>query len=122
MEIAGSTKLGEATRAGLELHVVHASLVRPILFAGAEPSAVVIEVGIAGALLFGVGFKLVTVVLAALYLTIGHGFLRWVAKQDPYMIQLYLRSLGGKDFYPPHALARAPVPTLRASIPRVGNA
>ena len=48
-----------------ESHLIHQSLVRPILLAGAEPAAAILEVLSAGSLLFGVGFHIATMALAA---------------------------------------------------------
>src|SRR6476661_5894343 len=93
-----------------ELHPIHASLHRPVLFAGAEPPAVIVEVCTAFALVFGVGLHVATLLLAGFYLTVVHGLMVWVAKQDPQMSALYLRSLSGRDFYAPHAGIQASTP------------
>ena len=66
-----------------EPHPFHPSLSRPILFAGAEPAAAILEVLTAGALLFGVGFHIASIVLAVFYLTVVHALMTWVAAQDP---------------------------------------
>ena len=63
----------------LEVHPIHPSLVRPVLFAGAEPAAAVFEGLTAGALLFGAGFHVATIGLAVFYLTVVHGVMVWVA-------------------------------------------
>jgi len=102
----------------LEVHVIHAALYRPVLFAGAEPAVVVLEVTAAFALVFGVGLHVATAVLAVFYLTVVHAVMVWVAKQDPQMIGLYVRSLGARDFYPPHASVHAAPPPVHPSIPR----
>src|SRR5258708_7832958 len=102
----------------LEAHVIHASLHRPILFAGAEPRVVVLEVTTAFALVFGVGLHVATVLLAVFYLTVVHAVMVWVAKQDAQMIGLYARSLGARDFYPPHANVHAAPPPVHSSIPQ----
>jgi type IV secretory pathway TrbD component len=101
-----------------ETHPFHPSLIRPILFAGAEPAAAALEVLTAGALLFGVGFHVASIVLAGFYLTAVHGLMVWVATQDPQMSQLYLRSLTARDYYPAHATIGARPVAMRASIPR----
>ncbi len=102
----------------LEAHVIHPSLYRPVLFAGAEPAVVVLEGTTAFALVFGVGLHVATVLLAVFYLTVGHAVMVWVAKQDPQMTALYVRSLGSRDFYPPHASVHAAPPPVHPSIPR----
>jgi len=43
----------------------------------------------------------------------------WVATQDPQMTTLYVRSLGARDFFPPHTSVHAASPPVHPSIPRV---
>ena len=104
----------------LEAHVIHPALYRPVLFAGAEPAVVVVEVTTAFALVFGVGLHVATVLLAVFYLTVVHALMVWVAKQDPQMTALYVRSLASRDFYPPHASVHAAPPPVHPSIPQGG--
>ena len=105
---------------GPERHPIHASLYRPVLFAGAEPPAVIVEVTTAFALVFGVGLHLATVLLAVFYLTVVHGVMVWIAKQDPQMSALYIRGLAARDFYTPHAGLNAPTPGARPALPPRG--
>jgi len=100
----------------LEAHVIHPALYRPVLFAGAEPAVVVLEVTTAFALVFGVGLHVATVLLAVFYLTAVHAVMVWVAKQDPHMSTLYVRSLASRDFYPPHASVHGTPPPVHPSI------
>ena len=100
-----------------EQHPIHASLHRPVLFAGAEPAVVIVEVSTAFALVFGVGFHVATLLLAGFYLTVVHGMMVWVAKQDAQMSALYIRSLGAGDFYAPHAPIRGPTPGAKPALP-----
>ena len=102
----------------LEAHVIHAALYRPVLFAGAEPAVVVLEVTTAFALVFGVGLHVATVLLAVFYLTVVHAVMVWVASRDPHMSVLYVRSLSARDFYPPHASVHAAPPPVHPSIPQ----
>lgn len=101
----------------LEAHPFHPSLARPVLFAGAEPAAAALEGLTAGALLFGVGFHVASILLAIFYLTVVHGVMVWVAAQDPQMSQLYLRSLSAADYYPAHGSIGARMVLARPSIP-----
>lgn len=101
----------------LEQHPIHASLFRPVLLAGAEPAAAVLEVLTAGGLLFGAGFHVATIVLAGFYLTVVHSVMVRLAAQDPHISQLYLRSLSGRDYYPAHASIGGRVLPVRSSIP-----
>lgn len=80
---------------------------------------VILEVATAFALVFGVGIHLATLALAAFYLTAVHTVMVWVAKHDPDMIALYVRSLSGHDFYFPHAGVHGPSSSPKPSIPRV---
>ena len=102
----------------VETHVIHASLYRPVLFAGAEPAIVVLEMTTAFALVFGIGLHVATVLLAVFYVTVVHSVMVWVAKQDAHMTALYVRSLSARDFYAPHAGLPAPSPVVFPSIPR----
>jgi type IV secretory pathway TrbD component len=102
---------------GREPHVIHASLYRPVLFAGADPAAVILEVATAFALVFGVGIHIVTLALATFYLTVVHALMVWIAKRDTDMIGLYVRSLSGHDYYLPHAGIHGPAPSPKSSIP-----
>jgi type IV secretory pathway TrbD component len=112
-----STTSGRDAASGPESHVVHASLVRPILFAGVEPAAAALEALTAGLLLFGVGFHILTVALAVFYLTVVHRALARVAAHDPRMSELYFRSLTAHDYYAAHAFVWTSVPAAHASIP-----
>ncbi len=96
--------------------MIHPALYRPVLFAGAEPAVVVLEVTTAFALVFGVGLHVATVLLAVFYLTVVHAVMVWVANQDPQMVGLYVRSLGTQDFYPPHVSVHAAPPPVHPSI------
>ena len=97
--------------------MIHASLFRPVLFAGAEPAAVMLEALTAGGLLFGVGFHGPTIALAAFYVTVVHSLMARLAAKDPQISQLYLRSLAARDYYPAQSALTARVAPVRPSIP-----
>src|SRR2546422_5699045 len=101
-------------------HVIHASLVRPALYAGVEPAVVMVEASVAFALVFVVGFHLVTLLLAFFWLTAVHSTTVWVAKQDAQMSTLYVRSLFAQDYYPAHAGVQAAPAAVRSSVPSWG--
>jgi type IV secretory pathway TrbD component len=98
-------------------HVIHASLVRPALFAGAEPAVVMVEASVTFALVFVVGFHVATLLLAVVWLTAVHGVMVWVAKQDAQMTTLYVRSLFAQDYYPAQAGVQAAPAAVRSSVP-----
>lgn len=98
-------------------HVIHPSLIRPVLFAGAEPPVVIVESCVVFALLFIVGVHLLTIAIAVFWLTAVHSAMVWVAKGEPQMTALYVRSLSGRDFYAPHAPAIARTPAPHSALP-----
>ncbi|MBA2571489.1 MAG: VirB3 family type IV secretion system protein [Gemmatimonadetes bacterium] len=102
-----------------ETRTIHPSLYRPALFAGVPRAILVFEVCTVGALVFGIGFHLLTLALAVFYILVVHPLLVWLHSLDPQIIPLYVRSLSGKDFYPPHGTHRASVLRVRRSIPLV---
>ena len=104
----------------LEEHRFHLSLTRPLLIAGAEPAAVAVEVLTAGGLLFGVGFHVATIALAAFYLTVVHTVMVRVASNDADLSRLYLRSLRASDYHPAHGRLRAGLPAVQAAASREG--
>lgn len=114
MTVSGALPVGDDQ---VEHHRIHSALYRPILFAGAEPAVVIVEVTTAFALVFGVGLHVATVLLALFYLTVVHAVMVWVATQDPQMVALYVRSLGARDFYHAHADLQGKAPTIKPSIP-----
>ena len=97
-------------------HPIHSSLIRPVLLAGAEPAVVIVETCVVFALLFVVGIHLATLAIAIFWLTVVHGTMVWVAKQEPQMTTLYVRSLFGRDFYAPQAKVRARTSAPKPSI------
>ncbi len=100
-----------------EAHVIHASLIRPVLLAGAEPAVVIVETCVVFALLFVVGVHLATIALAAFWLLVVHGLMVRVAKIEPLMTALYVRSLTGRDYYTAHARVHEPTLAPKPSIP-----
>ena len=114
---ANSAAGGWSPQSAPTTHVIHASLVRPALYAGVEPAVVMVEASVAFALLFVVGFHLATLLLAFFWLTAVHSTMVWVAKQDPQMSTLYVRSLFAQDYYPAHAGVHATPAAVRPSVP-----
>lgn len=110
----------QESAAVLDSHLIHASLYRPVLFAGAEPAVAALEAATAFALLFVVGVHVATVLLATFYLTVVHTLMVWVAKQDPHMTALYLRSVRARDHYLALGDARHGASVVYPAIPRKG--
>lgn len=90
------------------------SLVRPILVAGAE-RAVVLPLGIAvGALVLGIGPKLLSLALAAGLIFGVLPLLRAAARTDPQMFAVYVRHRTYQPVYPAQAHPAARVAHPRA--------
>lgn len=100
-----------------ELQAIHPSLYRPILFAGVEPAVAIAEASIVLALVIVAGLHVATIVLATVYATAVHAAAALVTRDDPCISVVYLRSLSGRDYYPPHARLAAPSPRVRPAIP-----
>ncbi len=97
---------------------IHASLHRPVLFAGVEPAVAVAEGSAVLGLLIIVGLHVATIALCAFYLTVIHTAMVRATVADPAIAAVYLRSLRWRDYYPPHAHPRARPPLAPVSIPR----
>lgn len=97
--------------------MIHASLYRPVLFAGVEFGVVVAEATTVLALLFVIGIHVGTVVLAGLYVLCVHSAAAWVTARDPQISAVYLRSLFVRDYYPPHGHPRVPPRSVRDALP-----
>lgn len=96
---------------------VHPSLIRPALFGGTEQGMAVLTLiaGI-GIPMYG-GFHPATIALGFVVGLPLHALGVWLAKQDPQMISLLVRSLWARDSYFPHGGGRRRSPAVRPSIP-----
>lgn len=96
---------------------LHASLVRPVLLAGAEREMALLEIFLAATFLTALGPRLVTLgVVLALALLV-HPLLVRAAKYDPDLAKLYLRHIRYRRFYPARPHPEAPVPAVPRGIP-----
>ncbi len=97
--------------------VIHPSLVRPVLFGGAEQGmAVLTVIAAVGIPLYG-GLHVITVAVALLLAFPLHALGVGFAKKDPQMVALYVRSLMARDFYLPFGARKMRSPVVRPSIP-----
>ena len=78
---------------------VHPSLIRPLLLAGAERELVLVNVVVIAALIFGVGFYWLSLLIAFLLATAGHWLLVQAGNLDPYLSRIYKRHLDYEGFY-----------------------
>lgn len=85
---------------------IHQSLVRPVLFGGAERGVSVLSVSAAIGIPMFAGLHVLTVAIALALAFPVHGLGVWLAKRDPQMIAVYLRSLSASDYYVPWCARR----------------
>ena len=97
---------------------IHASLVRPVLFLGVERVVIALEATLCFALLVGVGLSLATLGLVAAVVLVIHPVMVWVTAKDAHATAIYVRSLGGRDYYAPHPELGASRLPVRPSIPK----
>ncbi len=93
--------------------VIHPSLMRPALLMGAERNFVLINLSLSVILyvLSGYSFGALPKILAlSVSLHLGSVAL---GKRDPHLARVLVRHLRLRTFYPPRALASAPVPMPR---------
>lgn len=101
---------------------VHASLVRPLLLAGAERDLVLVNFTFAAAVVFGL--ENLRVSLAAVVVSAAvHTLLVYAGKKDPQFKQIAVRHMHQQDIYPTGGspfLAKAPLvrPSVYAKDPK----
>jgi len=78
---------------------VHRSLVRPVLLGGAERLPAIINATGAIALGLGPGLHWPNILLGLFLGTAVHAVLRWAARRDPQMFQVYLRHIAYQACY-----------------------
>jgi type IV secretory pathway TrbD component len=96
---------------------VHASLYRPVLYAGVAPQFLFLEVCAVFLLLFEAGVHTVTVVLSLFYCLVFHPLAVFLCSRDPQIADIYLRSLRTADFYSALPAFRARVPSIDPALP-----
>ena len=103
---------------GRRQNVIHQSLTRPILLAGAERPLAISNWIIAAALILGVG-QWFTVIAGVMLAILGHWVLVELAKIDPQLSQIYRRHLRHRQaYYPARASIWAPAPArVRPTVP-----
>jgi type IV secretion system protein TrbD len=106
------------TEDGRRQNVIHQSLTRPILLAGAERPLAISNWIIAAALILGVG-QWFTVIAGVVLAILGHWVLVELAKIDPQLSQIYRRHLRHRQaYYPARASIWAPPPArVRPTVP-----
>ena len=101
-----------------ETHVIHSALHRPVLTAGVDRGLVTVEATLVTALLVMGGLDWRTLSVAALLVLVLHPAMAWATRADAAVAEVYVRSLGAQDFYPPVGGWRARPPAVRPALPR----
>lgn len=98
--------------------MIHSSLHRPVLVAGVERGLVIVEATLVTALVVMGGLDWRTLSVAALLAGVLHPAMAWATRADADIVEVYVRSLGAQDFYPPVASWRARPAPVRPALPR----
>jgi type IV secretory pathway TrbD component len=93
------------------------SLWKPILLGGAPRRLVIVEVILSLSLIFLVGLSCSALLIVALFTAIVHPILVYFASRDALAPEVYLRSLGYRDFYPAAPTLRQRPRPVRPSVP-----
>ncbi|HYL06657.1 MAG TPA: VirB3 family type IV secretion system protein [Thermoanaerobaculia bacterium] len=101
-----------------EAHVIHSALHRPVLMAGVDRGLVIVEATLVTALVVMGGLDWRTLSVAALLVLVLHPAMAWATRADAAVAEVYVRSLGAQDFYPPVGSWRARPPAVRPALPR----
>jgi len=101
--------------------VIHSALHRPVLMAGVDRGLVIVEATLVTALVVMGGLDWRTLSVAAVLVVVLHPAMAWATRGDAAIAEVYVRSLGAQDFYPPVGSWRArPAPVRPAIPPRRG--
>jgi type IV secretory pathway TrbD component len=102
---------------GRERRTIHPALIRPVLFGGAERGVAVLAFSAAiGVPLYG-GLHPLTLGIALLFAFPVQALGVWMARHDPILVSVYLRSLSGRDHYLPWGGRHASAAAVHPSIP-----
>jgi type IV secretory pathway TrbD component len=101
----------------LDLNAIHPSLTQPVLWGGVERRVVAMEFVVVVLLFTWKGIVPFSVVLGIVLVVPLHLGARRIARTDPRMFDLFLRSLAWRRYYPPHAMIQAATPPVKPSIP-----
>jgi type IV secretory pathway TrbD component len=93
------------------------SLWKPILLGGAPRRFVIVEVILSLSLIFLVGLSCSALLIVALFTAIVHPILVHFATRDALAAEVYLRSLGYRDFYPAAPTCRRRPLPVRSAVP-----
>lgn len=96
---------------------IHSSLIKPILFGGVERGVVVMSGSAAIGIPLFAGLHPVTLVLAFVFAFPIHALGVWMARRDPQMMAVYVRSISARDHYVPWSGRRSVRTVVHPCIP-----
>lgn len=102
----------------VELDVIHPSLTKPVLWGGVERRIVGIEFILVVLIVTWQGITPGGLLLVACTVLPMHLLARRIAREDPRMFDLFLRSLAWHRHYPAHGAFDSGSAPIRPSIPR----
>lgn len=105
------------TPSARERRRIHPSLIRPVLFGGVERGVAVVSFAAAVGIPLFAGLHVLTLAIAFLFAVPIHALGVWLARRDPQMIAIYLRSISARDHYVPWGLRRTRPAPVRPCIP-----
>lgn len=98
---------------------LHPSLTKTILLAGGNRAATICLWFGCGAIVWCSKINLLTITIGLAVAICGQLVLRRWAKEDPFWIEVYFRSLQYKDYYRAHSGVHAKPARVRPSVPKV---
>ena len=78
---------------------IRQSLTKPIMIAGAERELMIL-VGFSSAMILTAGMSFLATTIAAIVFFVGTYLARALAKEDPYIIKIFLRHIKYRNYYP----------------------
>ena len=102
----------------VDLDVINPSLTKPVLWGGVERRIVGIEFILIVLVLTWKGISPGALALVGCVVIPMHLIARRIAREDPRMFDLFLRSLAWRRYYPAHGSYRAAPTAAKPSIPR----
>lgn len=100
-----------------ERRTIHPSLIKPVLFGGVERGVAVMSASAAIGIPLFAGLHPLTLAIAFVFAFPMHGLGVWMARRDPQMIAVYVRSLSARDHYVPWSARRVNGGPVRPCIP-----
>lgn len=96
---------------------IHPSLIKPVLFGGVERGVAVMSASAAIGIPLFAGLHVLTLAIAFVFAFPIHALGVWMARRDPQMIAVYVRSISARDHYVPWSGRRVNRASVHPCIP-----